>query len=186
MVIVSGLPRSGTSLMMAMLQAGGLSLLVDGIKKADEDNPRGYFELEKVKQLKKDTSWLKDAQGKGMKTISALLEFLPPDYEYRLIFMDRDLREILASQKEMLLRRGEKKPTPAEDKRMEVFFQKHLKKVKNWLKKQPNMKVLEVNHREVINHPLKAAKMVNQFLGGQLGVERMAGVVDKKLYRQRI
>jgi hypothetical protein len=184
-LIVSGLPRSGTSMMMAMLQAGGLSLLIDGARKADEDNPRGYFELKEAKELRKDVSWLPKAKGKVVKVISAQLEYLPRENDYQIIFMNRNLEEVLASQRKMLVRRGKKEPNSAEDKKMKAFFQKHLKKIRSWLKKQPNIKVLEIDHRETINHPLEAAERINQFLGGQLKVGEMARVVDKKLYHQR-
>ncbi len=104
--IVSGLPRSGTSMMMSMLEAGGIGSVVDGIRKADDDNPKGYFEFERVKQLKKDSSWLVEATGKVVKVISQLLRDLPPSYQYKVIFVRRNINEILASQTQMLIRRG--------------------------------------------------------------------------------
>lgn len=181
--IVSGLPRSGTSMMMAMLQAGGLPVLTDKIRKADKDNPRGYFELEKVKEIEKNKSWLKKAEGKGIKIISSLLEFLPKDYGYQIIFMERDLDEILASQRQMIRRRKAKDEIG--DQKMASLFQKHLKKVKGWLKKQPNIKVIFINYRETIENPEKTAQKVNQFLGNILIEKKMIAAVDAKLYRQR-
>src|SRR6185369_5935200 len=106
-IIVSGLPRSGTSMMMSMLVAGGIKAMTDSIRTADEDNPKGYFELEKVKELEKDHLWLSDAAGKAIKIISALLKHLPREYPYKTIFMRREMKEILASQRQMLIRRGE-------------------------------------------------------------------------------
>ena len=106
--VVSGLPRSGTSLMMQMLAAGGVELLIDQIRRADADNPRGYFELEAVKRTRQDASWLDDAAGKAVKVIHLLLRDLPDDREYRVVMMSRDLDEVLASQQAMLARSGKK------------------------------------------------------------------------------
>jgi hypothetical protein len=107
-VVVSGLPRSGTSMMMKMLEAGGIPVLTDYEREADEDNPKGYFEFERVKNLKDgDDAWLPQAKGKVVKVIAALLTDLPSSYEYEVIFMRRAMPEILASQRQMLIRRGE-------------------------------------------------------------------------------
>jgi hypothetical protein len=183
-VIVSGLPRSGTSMMMKMLEAGGLEPLMDGIRSADADNPKGYYEFEAVKQLERDQSWLPEAQGRVVKVISALLKHLPPAYTYRVIFVRRKMAEILASQKQMLVRRGE--PTDrVSDEQMAALFEKHLAQVEAWLAAQPNFEVLYVNHHDVIQSPRALAEQVNQFLDGSLDVERMAAVVDPTLYRQR-
>lgn len=182
-VVVSGLPRSGTSMMMTMLQIGGLPILTDKIRKADEDNPKGYFELEKVKEIKKDKSWLQKAPGKAIKIISSLLEFLPRDYDYQIIFMERQMEEVLASQKQMIKRR--KTRDSLSNQKMTKLFSDHLKKIKAWLKKQPNMKVLYINYNQTVKDPKKTAKEVNQFLGGVLKEKKMAAMVDKSLYRQR-
>jgi len=182
--IVSGLPRSGTSMMMKMLEAGGLEVLTDGIRAADDDNPRGYYEFERVKKLPQDKDWLPQAQGKVVKIISALLKHLPPEYPYRVIFMQRPMVEILASQRQMLIRRGE--PTDrVNDEQMAALFHKHLKQVASWLAKQPNFDVLYVHHHDVIQAPRAQAERVNHFLGDCLDVERMISVVDPALYRQR-
>ncbi len=182
--VVSGLPRSGTSLMMKMLDAGGLSPLTDHIRSADEDNPQGYYEFERVKKLKEDRDWLPDAKGKAVKVISALLTRLPAGYEYRVIFMRRNMSEILASQRQMLIRRGE----PADsvnDAEMGALFARHLQQVEAWLAGQSNMRVLYVNYNELVKAPLAHAQRVNEFLGGRLDVARMAGAVDPNLHRQR-
>jgi len=123
--IVSGLPRSGTSMMMKMLEAGGMEILKDEIRKADEDNPAGYYEFEKVKELKKDVSWLENAKGKSVKIISSLLEHLPEKYTYKIIFMHRNMEEILNSQRQMLFRRGEA-TNEVSDEKMGKMFLKHL------------------------------------------------------------
>ncbi len=182
--IVSGLPRSGTSMMMMMLEAGGLPVLADHQRTADEDNPKGYYEFERVKQIKTDKAWLPEAKGKVVKMISELLQHLPPDYQYRVIFMRRKLEETLASQRQMLQRRGE--PTDAiSDDEMAALFRKHLFKLETWLAIQPNFKVLDIQYREVMSNPHTQAARINGFLDNALAVERMVQVVDKNLYRQR-
>lgn len=182
--IVSGLPRSGTSMMMRMLEAGGVPVLTDRIRTADEDNPEGYYEFERVKQIEEDKAWLPDAKGKVVKMIAALLKHLPPEYRYHVIFMRRDIEEVLASQREMLMRRGE--PTDAvPDERMAELFGKHVAQVEAWLAEQPNFEILYVEYGEVLAEPLAQAKRVSQFLDCALDTEKMAEVVDLALYRQR-
>ena len=182
--IVSGLPRSGTSMMMKMLAAGGLEPLTDNIRTADEDNPKGYFEFERVKQIETDTAWLQDARGRVVKLISALLKHLPPSYNYKVIFMRRAMPEILASQKQMLIRRGEPADTVPDDK-MAAMFEKHVAQVESWLGTQPNIDVLYVSYNEVVTDSRPHAKRINEFLGGSLTVDEMVGVVDRALYRQQ-
>lgn len=181
--IVSGLPRSGTSLMMQMLEAGGLKVVTDNERKADEDNPRGYFEFERVKKIKEDSSWLNDVEGKAVKMISDLLYYLPSDRIYRVIFMERELREVLASQKKMLARRGIKDDT--NDEEMENLFHNHLAKLGQWLEEQKNIDVLYLSYNEIIKDSLKNAKVVDDFLGNILNVKEMGKVVEEKLYRNR-
>jgi len=182
--IVSGLPRSGTSMMMKMLQAGGMAVLTDKIRTADEDNPKGYYEFEQVKKLPGDQAWLEDARGKTVKVISALLDKLPAHYMYKVIFMRRKMPEILASQKQMLIRREE--PTDRiSDQKMSKAFEKHLQVIQGWLEKQPNIEVLYVDYHQVLQAPTRLAVRVNQFLGGTLDTKAMAGAVDRTLYRQR-
>jgi len=182
--VVSGLPRSGTSMMMKMLEAGGMQLLTDGIRAADEDNPKGYYEYERVKQTEHDQEWLAHARGKVVKMIAALLKHLPPEYEYRVIFMRRDIGEVLASQRRMLLRRGE--PTGrVPDERMADLFRKHVERVEEWIATQPNIKVLDVDHSDVLDDAAVQAQRVSEFLGHELDVSAMVAVVDRRLYRQR-
>jgi hypothetical protein len=183
--VVSGLPRSGTSMMMKMLEAGGMPPLTDEIRTADADNPKGYYEFERVKQLDKgDTAWLKEAQGKAVKVIAALLKHLPPEYTYKVIFMRRDLEETLRSQRQMLIRRGTDSEEVS-DEEMELLFRKHLDHITRWLDEQPNCEVLYISYNEILKNPVDQAKRINQFLGGGLDMEEMAGVVDPGLYRQR-
>lgn len=183
-VIVSGLPRSGTSMMMKMLEAGGLELLTDGIRAADEDNPQGYYEFEQVKQIERDKSWLPAARGKAVKMISALLRHLPEGYRYKVIFMQRAMPEVLASQRQMLIRRGED-PDKVSDERMAELFSKHLEQVEAWLAQQPHFETLYVSYNEMLADPEPHAQRINAFLGGGLDVERMVNVIDPNLYRQR-
>lgn len=183
-IIVSGLPRSGTSLMMQMLAAGGLAVLTDNLRQADEDNPRGYFEFEKVKSMREDASWLCHARGKVFKMVSVLLQDLPSDRAFKIIFMRRTLDEVLASQAKMLKRRSPEQETVG-DEQMKSIYRKHLRIIESWLSKQANMAVLYVDYNRTIREPLETAMVVNRFLGGTLKVENMVMTVDEQLYRQR-
>jgi hypothetical protein len=173
-------------MVMGMLKAGGLELLTDGARTPDEDNPKGYYELERVKNLDKteDTSWLADAGGKGLKVISFLLQFLPDHHHYKIIFVRRSLPEVLASQQKMLERRGTEEET-VDDKEMTRLFTDHLETVAAHLNAQQNCDVLYIQHRETLNVPERVARQVNDFLGGRLNVEAMTEVVDQGLYRNR-
>ena len=182
--IVSGLPRSGTSMMMKMIAVGGLKPLTDNIRIADDDNPEEYYEFERVKKLKNDKAWLPDAKGKVVKIISMLLKHLPLDYSYKVIFMLRNMDEILASQKQMLIRR--KEPTDkVSDKDLAKMYKNHLQTIKTWLDREPNFEVLYVKYNEVLNNPVESCKKVNEFLGNTLDVAKMASIIDKNLYHQR-
>jgi Sulfotransferase domain len=183
--VVSGLPRSGTSMMMKMLEVGGLEVLTDNIRTADENNPKGYYEFERVKKLMEgDTEWLQMAKGKAVKVISTLLEALPKDYSYKVIFMRREINEILASQRQMLIKRNEPTDRVSDDKLAELY-NKHLAKIEVWLKQQQHMEVLYINYNEVIRDPFPQIIEIDQLFGNQLDLQRMAQVVDQNLYRQR-
>jgi hypothetical protein len=183
LTIVSGLPRSGTSLMMKMLEAGGLPVLVDGIRTADVDNPRGYYEFEPVKRLKEDVSWVAPACGKAVKMVYLLLLDLPPDVEYRVLFMRRNIDEVLASQAAMLRRLG--KSAPLDDARMAALFHDGLAKFDAWVKDRPNFHLLDVSYNALVTDAAPIAAEVDQFLGGGLDVDAMTRVVDPSLYRNR-
>jgi hypothetical protein len=187
-VIVSGLPRSGTSMMMKMLAAGGLPLVTDGIRTPDDSNPEGYFELEAVKDLDKpatrgDLRWLTEARGRGVKILSPLLTFLPESHNYRVIFMQRPLAEVLASQDVMLARAGEP-PDLASPQRILDQTEAHLRTVHALLARRACFETLRVDYHDVIAHPHDAAARVSRFAGG-LAVEPMAAAVNERLYRQR-
>lgn len=183
--IVSGLPRSGTSMMMKMLEAGGLEILTDNIRAADDDNLQGYYEFERVKQLKEgDSAWVGEAEGKVVKVISALLEHLPSEYSYKVIFMEREMTEILASQRKMLERRG-KPGNPDEDGKFAELYGKHLEKVKARLASQPNIRVMFIRYNELLKEPADYAEKVSGFLGTSLNTAAMAKVPQEQFYRQR-
>jgi hypothetical protein len=181
-VIVSGLPRSGTSLMCQMLDNGGVEVVTDGIRTADPDNPRGYYELEKVKRIKQDASWLPEARGKAFKMVSQLLYDLPATERYRVIFMQRDLDEMLASQERMLERLG--RPAVSRDQ-MRPAFVAHLDRLSRWLVEQPHIAVLRVDYKSLIERPAEMAEVVNAFVGCRADASRMAASVDPSLYRNR-
>jgi len=183
-VVVSGLPRSGTSLMMQMLQAGGLQLLCDGQRASDEDNPQGYFEFEKVKTLKSDSSWMAEAAGHAVKIVTTHLYDLPAGYDYKIIFMERDLREILLSQKKMLRRRGAPDEGPP-DEAMSGHFRRHVSRLKEWLFEQPHIEVMFCNYRDIIEDPSPLCSQIAAFIERPLDVPAMLGAVDEKLYRNR-
>ena len=172
---------------MKMLHAGGLDVMTDGLRAADESNPKGYFELEAVKELDKngDTAWLKDARGKAVKIISFLLTWLPEEHDYRVIFMQRDLHEVLASQNKMLVQRAETPGTAAEDERMRQHYEAHLTKVHRFLSGRSCFSVLRVDYRNALERPRDEAQRINEFIGGGLDVNRMAEVGDPALYRNR-
>jgi hypothetical protein len=184
-VVVSGLPRSGTSMAMMMLQAGGMPLLTDSVRVADESNPYGYFEFEPVKQLDSagDLAWLADARGRAVKIISFLLTWLPETYDYRVLFMQRDLDEVIASQHKMLVRRSETEGTGGAEMR-EIYAQ-HLVQVERFLSNRRCFMRLQVGYRDVIERPDIEAHRISDFLGGGLDIGRMAGVADRQLYRNR-
>jgi hypothetical protein len=183
-IIVSGLPRSGTSMMMKMLAEGGAPVLADEQRRPDDDNPNGYFELEVVRQLKQgNVHWLQQADGKVVKVISALLEYLPADHDYKVIFMERETGETLASQKKMLDHRGQE-PRLTDDE-MEQQLRAHLAAVKPWLARQPNMDVLYVNYNAFLTNPEPFCDQLAEFLALPLNQAHMLTVPDRRLYRNR-
>ena len=184
-VVVSGLPRSGTSMMMRMLAEGGLQLVTDELRRPDPDNPNGYFEFETVRQMSAgNVAWLENAHGKAVKVISALLEYLPANYVYKVIFLEREIKEVLASQQKMLAHRNEE--SKVDDDVLESQIQKHLSAMKPWLVRQPNMEVLFVNYNALINQPKPLCDQIIEFLDLPLNEAQMLAVPDKKLYRNRM
>jgi hypothetical protein len=190
-VVVSGLPRSGTSMMMQMLAAGGLPPLTDGLRTADESNPEGYFELEAVKDLDKapaaqanGLAWLANARGKAVKILTPLLQYLPESYNYRVILMQRPLDEVVTSQNTMLARAGEATDVVPAGK-VVAQYETHLRKVQALLASRACFETLTVRYGDVIADPHGQAARVSQFAGGGLAVDRMAAAVHAQLYRNR-
>jgi hypothetical protein len=183
--VVSGLPRSGTSMAMKMLEEGGLQVVTDGVRGADASNPQGYYEYEPVKTLSTngDTAWLGDARGKAVKIISFLLTYLPESYDYTVVFMRRDLDEIIASQNAMLDARGAARG--AGDDRTRAHYAQHLEQVERFLARRSCFSTLMLNYTDVLASPRDEASRINAFVGGRLDVERMARVADLALYRSR-
>ena len=182
--VVSGLPRSGTSMMMQMIEAGGITAMTDNLRTADDDNPKGYFELEAVKKTKTESSWLNEAVGKVVKIIYLLLYDLPDNFNYRVVFMNRRIEEVLASQSKMLERRGETGAS-VDNEKLKLIFAAQLEKSRKWLKQQKNFDVQFVNYHDVVQDPLAESKAIAEFLGGQVDVDAMSSAVTDKLYRQR-
>lgn len=181
-IVVSGLPRSGTSLMMQMLSEGGIEIVTDNIRTADTDNPRGYCEFEKVKKVKQDSSWLPGTRGKAIKMVSQLLYDLPPTESYHIIFMERDLDEVLQSQEKMLQRLNRPAAPRAQ---IRHSYHLHLQRLEDWLARQSHMKVLRVSYNEMLRDPEHQARRVQEFLGGRADIARMIAAVDPDLYRNR-
>jgi hypothetical protein len=185
-VVVSGLPRSGTSMMMNMLAAGGLEILSDGERVADVDNPKGYFELERIKNLEKETdkSYLRAARGKAVKVISFLIKDLPDENDYRVLFMRRDLDEVLASQQKMI-DRLESSDSDADAAAMKEAFRNDIARVRVLCRTRANFALCEVHYKGAVADPVAASRAVNAFLGGRLDEGAMRAAVDAALYRNR-
>lgn len=182
--VVSGIPRSGTSLMMQMMAAGGMPVLTDGQRSADANNPRGYFELESVKSLARNQDVLGQAEDKVVKVISSLLPSLPKQFEYRVIFMCRPLEEVVSSQNRMLERLGrEVPPTPTAS--VIAAFEEHLRKIRSWLSQQPNMAVLYVDYPAVLQAPEEHIAKICAFLGRELDTAAMTRQIEHSLHREK-
>ncbi len=180
-IIVSGLPRSGTSMMMQMLHAGGLEILTDENREADENNPKGYYEFEAVKKMAANTDFLTEATGKAVKVIVPLLKNLPPDFNYKVIFMQRDINEIMISQQKMLGRDPKTFPQA-----IAKAFEKEQERVKIWAEKNPFIEMLEVNYKDIIKHPRENVAVINKFLSLSLKQDEMIKAIEPKLYRNKL
>jgi hypothetical protein len=187
-VIVSGPPRSGTSMVMQMLTAAGIETISDGRREQDHDNPRGYFEHQKVLGLAQDSTILADSAGKGVKIIHVLLKHIPPIQPIAVLFLHRDLDEVLASQAAMLERLGRPKPSLPEEQ-MRDALSKQIAVAREVLKGRLEAVVLDLQHRELVTDPESTADQIARFLephlGKTLNIQAMANCVDPSLYRQR-
>ena len=196
-VVVSGLPRTGTSMMMRMVEAGGISVFTDQLRVPDPDNPRGYYELERVKALERgDAAWLADAPGRAVKVISTLLRYLPPTHEYRIVYMHRQIGEVLSSQQKMMARAPSSSAATADEGAAATddplalgqMLRSHDMQIRAWVDEQRNMQTLDINYNALLSNPRPAVQRVADFLaeiGGTLDVEAMAQVVEPTLYRNR-
>jgi len=182
--IVSGLPRSGTSMMMQAIEAGGIPALTDNIRKKDEDNPKGYYEFEPVKKTRDDPSWVPGARGKVVKMVYILLYDLPEEYECRVIFMRRNIDEILVSQKAMLERSG-KQGAKISDEKLADLFKTELEKFDHWIETRENFSILPVDYKNMIASPKSQCERIDKFLGGVLDIDASVAAVDPSLYRNR-
>lgn len=183
-VVVTGLPRSGTSMMMKMLDAGGVPPLTDGIREANVDNPKGYYEYERVKKLPDDTHWIPLAKGKAVKVLAELVKYLPDTYSYKVIFMERNLDEMLESQRKMLIRRG-KDPDELSKTELKDMFIKYRDMIRDHVESHPTMDVLYVGYNELMLDPEACVTGINSFFDGDLDTKAMVAVIDPELYRNR-
>ncbi len=181
LVVISGIPRSGTSLLMQMLQAGGVEILSDQKRKPDQNNPKGYLELEAVKRLSEDNSCLKGQTGKAVKVISYLLKYLPKNQKYKIIFINRNMKEILKSQQKMLGEIEENYP-----KTLIKAFHKELHNIKQWAEKQLNIQILNLHYKDVIKKPAEQIDRIIKFLNISLDKQEMIAVIDPSLYRTKL
>lgn len=182
--VVSGLPRSGTSMMMQMLDRGGLAPLTDHERQPDEDNPKGYYELERVKRLPEgDDAWVEQARGRAVKVVSGLLAHLPEAHTYRILFMQRDLEEVLASQRRMIERQGGREAL--DDDELAEQFRAHLADVRRWAEDREHIAMRPVDYNAMLDDPWPELRKVDAFLPADLDPAAMAEVVDPDLYRQR-
>ena len=181
--IVSGLPRSGTSMMMRMLEAGGIPALTDELRTPDEDNPNGYYEFEDVKSIENYTTWIDRAPGHSVKMVYSLLEHLPTDHDYRIVFMRRDVDEILQSQKAMLERNGIETDIP--DHTMKTLFERQLRQFYAWLPSQSHLKLINVSYNELLSRPESVIAQINRHFDESLDLNAMAATIDPALYRHR-
>jgi hypothetical protein len=187
LTIVSGLPRSGTSMMMQMLDEGGIPALIDNIRTADVDNPKGYYEFEPVKKTKDDPSWVPQGVGKVVKMVHLLLLDLPLNQEYRVVFMRRHLDEVVKSQDIMLERKGKQKGETPEQaaKRIKALYLTQIHKVQEHMQKHAaHFKFMEVEYNAIMADPAPHVEKLSAFLDG-LDTAKMNAVVDPTLYRNR-
>ncbi len=186
LTIVSGLPRSGTSMMMQMLEAGGMEVFTDKERTADDNNPKGYYEHELVKSLARNKKWLPQAKDKTVKIIAQLLTYLPNNFRYKIIFMERNIYEVVQSQQRMLSRNGKQVKEEELPVNLVQAYENTLKKIDQWARNQPNVSIIKVAYKNVIEAPFPEVIKIREFLDKDLTLEKMVNAVDRKLYRERI
>jgi len=181
--IVSGLPRSGTSMMMNMLTEGGMEILTDNVRKADVDNPKGYYELEIVKNIRNDNSWLHASRGKAFKIVSELLYYLPDEHNYKVIFMRRHTDEILASQSKMLKTRTI--DNNIEDEILGRAFNNAISRITRWLDSQKNIDTYYADYNKVLYDTENTVSNITKFVDLEMPIKKMISVIDPKLHRHK-
>lgn len=194
--IISGLPRSGTSLMMQIVEAAGLSIFTDGKRLADDSNQRGYYEHDRISGLlqQSDRSWLAATRGQALKIVAPLLSALPlrfkPDQEgaqprkapsYRILFMERDIREILASQSAMLQRLGKKPPQGD----LAKAYQQQVTNAACWIQ-QHQIPTLGIDYHDLVHGSDDLLRKIAAFLGTPDKLAEMQAVIDPRMHRARI
>ncbi len=181
--VVSGLPRSGTSLMMQILEVNGFDILTDNVKTADESNPKGYYEYGKVKKIIKDNNWISEAEGKTIKVIVQLLFYLPLNFNYKIILMERNIDEILDSQAKMLQMLGNKKQIPSDILRK--TFQQQMDKSINWMQLQPNIESVRISFGNLFRSPDEELKKLIHLFDGKIEYDISRNVINPALYREK-
>ena len=164
-----------------MLHKGGIDILTDHDRKADESNPKGYFEFQPVMTIHKDNSWLGEAKNKSVKVVAPLLKFLSPEYRYKVIFMNRDLTEIIKSQQKMIGKNPDVLPVTLFE-----AFNKQLEQVETWKQKEPGVELMYLNYKDVLENTDEVIKNLSSFIGLELNSSEMASCVDKSLYRNKV
>ena len=184
--VVAGLPRSGTSMVMQMLVAGGMDPLCDDKREADDSNPRGYLELERVKSLGRDASWLgQQGRGKVTKIVAPLIPALQRNPRYQVVFIHRDLDEVVASQRAMLERLGRKGAKHLTADQLKRQFRQQVVRARSVLQGLPSTRVLDVRHENILKHPQDAAREIAGFFRAGLDIDAMAACVDPSLHREK-
>lgn len=183
-IVVSGLPRSGTSLMMQILTAAEIPLLTDGNRDADDSNPRGYFEFDPVKNLAADQSWVSSACGKGVKIILQLLPHLPGEVGLDVIMMDRPISEVVASQNTMLKRMGLE--SKADPQVLASVFERQRQEAIEFLERRQRTRWIEISHPKLLSDTLSEIGRIRDFLKIDPSREpAMLNCVEPSLHRTK-
>lgn len=182
-IIVSGLPRSGTSMLMRILQAGGIPLLTDGKRPPDQSNRFGYFEFDPVKKSASDIGWFEQARGKAVKVIAPLLHFLPPDAPVRLLVIHRPLAQVMASQQAMLARTSTHSPSKIEAPILPSIFAKLMFGLPRLFQQRPHWQILHISYELMLHNPCDQCRRIATFLGDEFDTQGGASAVDFSQHR---
>lgn len=177
--LITGIPRSGTSLMMQLFKAANVDIATDAIRTEDDNNPKGYYELEAVKGIVKNNAFLKDLDGKTIKIVAPLVTFIDLSLEYRVVFMIRDLDEVVQSQEKMV-----GKDQQDQKEKFKTMYAMHIEKSRQFLNSH-NIPFIEIQHRELLQNPELSLKRLIDFCGWETPLEELKSVIDHSLYRNR-